>query len=799
MYKILLSAWIWCLCLLAQAQVITISDQETGTPLEAVVLVSQEPEGFAVTNKNGEVDISEFRGAKEIQVRVLNYKIQVVSYQNLQASASLSLQSVGIALDELVIAATRWNQVSSDIPQKVTGISPKKIAFQNPQTSADMLALSGKVFIQKSQQGGGSPMIRGFATNRLLYTVDGVRMNTAIFRGGNIQNVISLDAFTMERTEIFFGPGSVVYGSDAIGGVMSFQTLTPALSLEDKSKFSGNAVTRYSSANNEQTGHVDFNIGLKKWAFVSSFTHTDYDDLRMGSHGPKEYLRPFYVERKNGADVIVDNDDPRIQTPSGYTQYNVMQKVRFKPSAKWGFQYGFHYSETSPYARYDRHIRYKNGLPRYGEWSYGPQLWMMNNLNITHSNKTVLFDQMTLRLAKQRFEESRISRNIDTPNRETREELVDAYSVNVDFAKSMNRHKLYYGVEWVSNDVTSTGRDENIDTGVRMPGPSRYPQANWSSYGIYVTDQIKLSESLLLSTGIRYNQFVLDATFVNTFYPFPFETASLNKGALTGSLGLVYRPSEDWVLSTNMATAMRAPNVDDIGKVFDSEPGAVVIPNPNLKPEQAYNIDFGAAHVFGDVARLDVSVYYTLLDDALVRRDFLLNGEDSIQYDGELSKVQAIQNAARATVYGIQAGIEIRLSSTLRFSSDVNIQKGEEETDDGTTSPSRHAPPWFGVTRLTYRAKKWQVELNAQYSGGVSFARLPIEEQGKPEIYAVNDNGNPYSPSWFVLNLKGQYTLTNYLTLNAGLENITDRRYRPYSSGIVAAGRNVMIGLRGRF
>src|SRR5690606_22275722 len=98
-----------------------------------------------------------------------------------------------------------------------------------PQTAADMLAGSGEVFVQKSQLGGGSPMIRGFATNRLLYAVDGVRMNTAIFRAGNLQNVINLDPFATESVEVIFGPGSVMYGRDAIGGVMSFQTLMPRL------------------------------------------------------------------------------------------------------------------------------------------------------------------------------------------------------------------------------------------------------------------------------------------------------------------------------------------------------------------------------------------------------------------------------------------------------------------------------------------------------------------------------------------------------------------------------------------
>jgi hemoglobin/transferrin/lactoferrin receptor protein len=799
MKKILLSGMLWFLCVFIHAQTITIIDQETNTPLEGVVLLSKDTQIFAVTNKLGRVDIGTFSKADEIQIRVLNYKIVAVTFEQLAANDAFALERTGIAMDELIISATKWNQVSSDLPQKVTGISPKSIAFQNPQTTADLLGISGKVFIQKSQQGGGSPMIRGFATNRLLYSIDGVRMNTAIFRGGNIQNVISLDAFTMERTEIFFGPGSVIYGSDAIGGVMAFQTLTPAYSLTDNATFSGNAVTRYSSANDEQTAHMDLSIGLKKWAFVSSFTHSDYDNLRMGRHGPNEYLKPFYVVRRNGVDEIKENSDPRIQRPSAYSQSNWMQKVSFKPTKNWEIQYGFHFSATSPYARYDRHIRYRNGQPRYGEWSYGPQIWTMNNFNVSNRQKTALYDQMTVRMAQQRFEESRFSRNINSDDREIRVEKVDAYSLNLDLAKRLNRHQLFYGTEWVLNDISSTGTNENIATNIRVPGPSRYPKSNWSSYGIYLSDQYELADDVNLSAGLRYNQFVLNATFDDTFYPFPFDKANLQFGSLTGSFGLVYRPSEDWVVSTNAASAMRAPNIDDIGKVFDSEPGAVVVPNPNLKPENAYNIDFGVAHVFGETAKLDLSVYHTWLQDALVRRDFLLNGEDSIQYDGALSKVQAIQNAARATVYGIQAGIEIRLSSKLRLGSDVNVQRGEEETDDGTLSPSRHAPPWFGVTRLSYTAEKWQMELNAQYSGSVLFKDMPFEERGKPEIYAVDSNGNPFSPNWFVLNLKAQFSFSKTMTLNAGLENITDRRYRPYSSGIVAAGRNVMVGLRGRF
>jgi hemoglobin/transferrin/lactoferrin receptor protein len=701
-------------------------------------------------------------------------------------------------LSEVIISANRWKQNSKEVPQKVGVITTRNVAFHNPQTAADLLTLSGKVFMQKSQQGGGSPMIRGFATNRLVYAVDGVRMNTAIFRGGNIQNVISLDPFATESTEIVFGPGSVMYGSDAIGGVMSFQTVSPQFATSKKTAVSGHAVSRFSTANNEKTGHFDVNVGWTKWVSVTSISSNEFGDLKMGSHGPDDYLRPFYVQRQNGVDVVVTNEDPLVQKPTAYSQINVMQKLRYKPNEKWDFQYGLHFSETSSYSRYDRHIRYNSlGLPRYGAFNYGPQKWTMNNLNVTHQSNSKLFDEMVLRLAHQFFEESRISRNINSPNREIRTEKVNAYSINIDFSKAIAlTHKAYYGVEYVLNDVNSTGINQNIVAGTSQAGPSRYPQATWQSIGVFLNNQYLVTDKTSLQAGLRYNKYILKADFDTTFYPFPFTEANIDNGSLTGSAGIVFRPTDKWLISSNIATAFRSPNVDDVGKVFDSEPGSVVIPNPNLEAEYAYNVDLNVAKMFGKSVKVDVSTYYTLLDNALVRRDFTLNGASEIVYDGELSQVQAIQNAAKANVYGIQAGVEVKLPTGFRFSTDLNFQKGEEELDNGDKSPSRHAAPFFGISRVAYANSKVDLELNFQFSDKVAFKDLAEEEKGKKEIYAHDRNGNPYSPSWYTLNLKSMYKLTENFTLTAGIENITDQRYRPYSSGIVAPGKNFVLSVR---
>jgi hemoglobin/transferrin/lactoferrin receptor protein len=788
-------------CSYAHAQTITIIDTDTEEAIEGVSISSDSSDVFITTNAKGQADISALGKYHSVIIQTMGYQAVIINQDELQKlNFLISLKPTSIYLDGLVISATRWKQLSGDVPSKIVSVSQKDVAIQNPQTAADLLGASGNVYIQKSQQGGGSPMIRGFATNRLLYTIDGVRMNTAIFRGGNLQNVISLDPLAMENTEVLFGPGSVIYGSDAIGGVMSFQTLVPELAIDDKPMITGKALRRYSSANQEKTGHFDIGVGWKKWALLTSISSNDYSDLKMGSNGPDDYLSPHYVQRVDSLDQIFSNNDPEVQAPSGYSQLNMMQKVRFRPNKKWDIRYGFHFSETSDYARYDRHIRYKNGLPRYGEWSYGPQVWMMNNLSITNSTESKMFNEVSLNLAHQRFEESRMSRNLNDNLREVRSEKVAAYSANLDFVKKINKkNKLFYGLETVWNDVESIGENQNISTGENEVGPSRYPQSLWSSYGVYATHQYKQSEKLMIQSGLRYNQYILESEFDTSFYDLPFTNASLNKGALTGSAGLVYRPSNKWIISSNLATAFRSPNVDDVGKVFDSEPGSVVVPNPDLNAEYAYNADINVAKIFSNKVKIDFSAFYTQLKNALVRRDYSLNGADSIYYDGELSKVQAIQNAAKANVYGFQAGIEWKLPKGFSLSSDFNFQKGTEELDNGTTSASRHAAPWFGNTRLTYAVQRLNMQLYTVYCGSKSYKDLPVSEQGKDYLYALDEDGNPYSPSWYTLNFKAMYQFAEHFSVSTGIENITDQRYRPYSSGLAGAGRNFVFALRYKF
>ena len=197
--------------------------------------------------------------------------------------------------------------------------------------------------------------------------------------------------------------------------------------------------------------------------------------------------------------------------------------------------------------------------------------------------------------------------------------------------------------------------------------------------------------------------------------------------------------------------------------------------------------------------KIDVSGFYTYLENVMVRREFTLNGQDSILYDGDLSKVFAIQNAAFGKVYGFHTNVEINLTKGFRLSSKFNYQLGVEELEDGTVARSRHAAPWFGITKFSYSKKQLDLQLYATYSGEVSAENLNPEEQQKPFLYARDENGELYSPSWYTLNIKAMYQATGKLSFSAGVENITDQRYRPYSSGLAAAGRNFILSFMLKF
>lgn len=778
-------------------QMIKVYNQTNLKPIENVLIVNENQTNSVVTNYNGEADISSFDMEENLLIQHPAYqRLSLTKQEIVDQKNSIKLHESHVKIDEVLISANKWEQSGNEIPNKIVAIRSETIELQNPQTSADLLKTSNEVFVQKSQLGGGSPMIRGFAANSVLLVYDGVRMNNAIYRSGNLQNVISIDPNIIESAEVIFGPGSVIYGSDALGGVMDFHTFQPRLTSNHKPFIKSNAMVRWSSANNENTAHVDVNLGYQKFGLFTSVTYSDFEDLRMGNNGNNDYVRPEYQETVNGVDTIIPNLEDNMQRKTAYSQMNITQKVRFKPNANLDFNYGFHYSKTSNIPRYDRLIQYSGEELKYAKWEYGPMYWMLNTLNAKYNKANSFFDQASFNIAYQDYEESRIDRKFQNNTERTRTEQVDVASLNIDFNKTFTKKtEVFYGLEGIYNYVASDGISKDISTGLSDIASSRYPNGgtNYYSLAAYLSGKHKLTDQFTLNAGLRYSFHHLKASLGDTnVFEFPYDELKLSPSALNGSLGAVYHPLEKTFVNMNFSSGFRAPNLDDVAKIFDSEPGKVIVPNKDLKPEYAYNIDLGVEQHIQNIIKFEFTFFYTHLNDVMVRRDFTFNGQDSIIYDGQMSQVQAIVNASSAKIYGMNAGLFANINENITFTTHVTLMDGEDS--DGYAI--RHVAPTFHVSHLIFTRDNFKADFYMEYNGEISANELAPSEQDKTYMYKLDANGNAYSPSWYTLNFKVAYQLNEHVQMNIGLENIMDKRYRPYSSGIVAPGRNLIFSLR---
>jgi hemoglobin/transferrin/lactoferrin receptor protein len=710
-----------------------------------------------------------------------------------------------VLLDELVISANKIPEMRSKIAQQVRVITSAQITNLNLQTTADLISNSGVVAMQKSQQGGGSPQIRGFEASRVVLVMDGVRMNNLIYRAGHLQNIITMDNNSLERVEILFGPSSTVYGSDALGGVIHFRTKEPELSLsENRLNIKGNAFFRYSTASNENTSHLDLNIGGKRFGSFSSFTFSDFDDLRMGERknpalGEDFGLRPFYVERSEDdtEDILMANTDPYIQKVSGYSQYDIVQKFLFKQNNHISHVVNFQFSNSSNIPRYDRLTDPDGSGLRQAEWYYGPQQRLMAAYNLTFNNVGRFADRLNAIISYQNIEESRHDRRFNRPNRRNQIEHVDVAGVTVDLQKIFGHSDIRYGFDAQFSSLNSTAYNYNIVTSERSAVATRYPDGENTlrNYAMYFTHTWTINDVLTLTDGARLGLSKLYTKFEDkTFFPFPFDEVTQKNSYASGNIGLIYRPSFAWKFSFLTSTGYRVPNIDDLAKVFDTSAGqSLIVPNPEVKPEKTLNFDLSITKLFSNKVRWENTGYYTSFYDAIVMDAFLFNGQSTIDYNGQPTPVMANQNKRGAYITGFSSVLHADVTSSFSADASYNYTKGRI-TSGSSDVPLDHIPPAFGRVSVQYQKRKLTAGAFVNFS---AWKRLDdYYKNGEDnEVYATSEG----MPSWYTFNARIGYTVNDYVALQVGVDNIMDLQYRTFSSGINAPGRNVCATLRVSF
>lgn len=703
-----------------------------------------------------------------------------------------------VSLHEVIVSANKVEETTRSVAQQVNVISSSQIKRSSNATLAEVLQSSGAVSVQKSQQGGGSPVIRGFEANKILLVIDGVRMNNLIYRAGHLQNIITVDQYSLEKTEILYGPSSTVYGSDALGGVIHMITRSPRFATGQTGLLTtGNSFIHYAAANHEKTGHSDFIIGGKRFSSYTSLTYSDFEDLRMGTRkGIIDSVfgkRYYYVEQINGKDSIVLNDDPYLQKFSGYRQYYLVQKFAFKQRDNIIHSLNLQRSNTNNIPRYDRSTLPGPDKFDYAEWYYGPQLRSLAAYQVSIHSMPGFFNRLNAGINYQYSEESRHQRKFNSLNLDNRFEKVNSIGYTVTLQKITATHNLRLGTEGRIERLKSTAFRETINTHEKQPLDTRYPDGKNSMqfYALYATHTWKVTDKWILNDGLRFQTTHLYSEFVSRdFFPFPFTESSQRNSALTGSIGINFLPESDWKISTLISTGFRVPNVDNTGKVFDSQPGVLIVPNPNLKPEKTYNADFSIIKIFFEKIKWENTVFYTFYRNAIVLDRFQFSGNDSVFYDGEMSGVFASQNKRKAFITGFSSSLFAEITSSFSFRGTLSYTYGRIQTDSSNI-PLDHIPPVFGHAQLSYTRAPLQVDFSCDFNGWKKISDyLPNSEDN--EKYATPDG----MPGWYIFNLSTSYNLNKNWQIQAGCNNIMDTQYRLFASGINSAGRNIFVTVR---
>lgn len=791
---------------------ISVTDYETGKPVEGARINFVQPlsEGNALgtweTDRQGLLKL-DTTGLNNTHVRIYSpgYAPETRSFIQLrQALFKVTLKASVVNMYEVVVSANRFEERKTDLPRQILTLNQRQIQQLNPQNSADLMQNSGEIFVQRSQAGGGSPVIRGFEANKVLLVLDGIRMNNAIYRGGHLQNILRVDAEAIEKTEVIFGAGSVMYGSDALGGVIHLMTRKPELSHNEKPHFRMHLSGSYASANHFNRVHSDFNIGYRKWASWTSLSLSTFGDTRQGANRPSSLenlgLRDSVQASFNGMDHAVANGDPLIQNPSGFQQTDLIQKFLFRPNQQQSHLFNLQWSTTGNVPRYDRltEKNTKTGLFNSAEWYYGPETRALASYQLQINPVEFIWDILRITTAYQFIEESRHNRGFNSNRLNHRFEKVHIGSINVDARKKQNRYEWMYGVEMTHNVVQSSAHSEHILTGIKSPLSTRYPDggSTQSVFAAYLNHAFEWSDQLILTAGIRTSLIRTTARFNDkTFYPFLENSFLQNNRSINGQAGLVFQPNTQWRLSGNLSSGFRAPNVDDLGKIFESAGGdKVIVPNPNLKPEQTLNAEIGVGRFFlNQNLKSEITGWATLLNNALGVAPATLNGIDSILFEGKQTRIMSTQNIQEAMLYGLNWTLALELFQRWSFTHTVSYTFGQYQPDTATI-PLDHVPPLYGKAVVTYSRQHSKYTFFFQYNG-------------RKRIEAYNPNGEDNQiyataaglPGWYTYNFQIEWLLPSekhQWKILTGIENILDRNYRTFSSGISAPGRNFFLTLR---
>lgn len=675
----------------------------------------------------------------------------------------------------VTVTATRTDHPIEDVPATVSVISETEMERNLVRDIPGLIRYEPGVSVGNNpgRFGANGFTIRGIGGNRVLMQVDGIRLPDA-FDFGSFSSASrnSVDVDTLKSVEILRGPASSLYGSDAIAGVVSYITKDPEdyLSLTDKPVY-GSLKGGYASADNSWFGTATVAAGRGDLQGMLVYTYRDGSETdNKGSVGGTGPLRT----------------EPN---PQSYTDNNLLAKLAYRLDADNRFKLTAEHfrNQTSTDV-----LTLNSQTPRTTSLT-GDDEAKRDRFSFEHDHHTdngLLFDNLRWTLYYQD------SDTVQDTN-ETRAGTTAGcsgvtagtntcqYFRSFDFSQKtvgLNTQfdKLFKGDRWSQQVVygfegyrtrTEELRDgvrTNVTTGVSTKNvapdnfPVRdFPESDTTVFGLFAQDEFRF-DAWSIIPGLRYDHYKLKPKPDDIFTADNpgVATDTITDHAISPKIGLVYRATSEITLFSQYAQGFRAPPYSDANVGFTNLAfGYTAIANPNLKPEKSKGFEAGLRGNYGDKS-LGLTGFYTRYRDFIDSLHQLNCPGDAGCVPG-LITFQSI-NLSNVRIYGAELRADAAVGGGFAVRASLAWARGE---DTDLNQPINSIDPLKLVTGLRYAAGNvWGAELIGTF----------VEQKDRISTAAPVLRA---SPGFGIFDLTAYWNVTKQLSFNAGLFNITDRKY----------------------
>jgi outer membrane cobalamin receptor len=660
----------------------------------------------------------------------------VFSQNNSPSTEPDSLMSLD--LNEVIFTGKKMKSNVFNAAESISILNSKSLSLNSQRNTPELLNEAPGVFIQKTNHGGGSAFLRGLTGNQVLYLIDGIRINNAITRYGPNQYLNTIDRFSLERMEVVRGSGSVLFGSDAIGGVINMLSINP--DIKQQKAFSGKISTRIGSNRLEESLNGRISYKNKESWLTSGITTRSFGDLIGGKN-------------------------TKLQHPSGYDEFCYDIKTNIQMNKRHTVQGLLQYVHQKDVPVYHKYI-----LENFALNKMDPQKRSLAYLSYTYNSEGGFIQNIKFTPNFQQVLESRWSKKNNSNLTTIENDTVEIFGVLTE----LNTFKKIGGWKWTGSHGFDLYHDKVNSNRIQMSDNN----APIFKRGLYPDDATQLSYAFFTNHHIEKNKF--QVTLGNRIQflslQIPIEKGriiNIQPKAWVGNLYVSQALLPKLKLIYGLNTGFRAPNIDDLGSLgivdFRYE-----IPNYDLKPEKSAQIQIGYKWN-GPKFNWETYTYYNRLKDIVVRNK---KGNDII--DGY--PVYIKENSENGYIMGVETNFQYILGKSLQMIGSLTYTYGQNTSKK---EPFRRIPPLFGYVNLQYQKEKY-------------WARLFFQLAGKQQRLAagdISDNriGPLGTPGWSVINLSNGFNFKK-IDINITLQNVLDKDYKFHGSGINSVGRSLIFG-----